>query len=60
VVNIECEGMTNVKVFSMDGKLVKALGVNGPQCKIDDLESGIYLIMIETDRGTSLKKIVKL
>ena len=60
VVNIECEGMTNVKVFSMDGKLVKALGVNGLQCKIDDLESGIYLIMIETDRGTSLKKIVKL
>ncbi len=60
VVNIECEGMTNVKVFSMDGKLVKALGVNGSQCKIDDLESGIYLIMIETDRGASLKKIVKL
>ena len=60
VVNIECEGMTNVKVFSMDSKLVKALGVNGSQCKIDDLESGIYLIMIETDRGASLKKIVKL
>ena len=60
VVNIECEGMTNVKVFSMDGKLVKVLGVNGSQCHIDDLESGIYLIMIDTDRGTSLKKIVKL
>ena len=60
VVNIECEGMTNVKVFSMDGKLVKVFGVNGSQCKIDDLESGIYLIMIETDRGASLKKIVKL
>lgn len=60
VVNIECEGMTNVKVFSMDGKLLKALGVNGTQCHIDDLESGIYLIMVETDRGSSLKKIVKL
>ncbi len=60
VVNIECEGMTKVKVFSMDGKLVKVFGVNGSQCKIDDLESGIYLIMIETDRGASLKKIVKL
>ena len=60
VVNIECEGMTNVKVFSMDGKLVKVFGVNGSQCKIDDLESGIYLIMIDTDRGASLKKIVKL
>ena len=60
VVTIECEGMTNVKVFSMDGKLVKALGVNGTQCHIDDLESGIYLIMVETDRGASLKKIVKL
>lgn len=60
VVNIECEGMTNIKVFSMDGKLVKVFGVNGSQCKIDDLESGIYLIMIETDRGASLKKIVKL
>ncbi|MBQ3354522.1 MAG: T9SS type A sorting domain-containing protein, partial [Bacteroidales bacterium] len=45
---------------SMDGKLVKVFGVNGSQCKIDDLESGIYLIMIETDRGASLKKIVKL
>jgi len=60
VVNIECEGMTKVKVFSMDGKLLKALGVNGTQCHIDDLESGIYLIMVETDRGSSLKKIVKL
>jgi serine protease AprX len=60
VVNIECEGMTKVKVFSMDGKLVKVFGVNGSQCKIDDLESGIYLIMVETDRGSSLKKIVKL
>ncbi len=60
VVNIECEGMTNVKVFSMDGKLLKALGVNGTQCHIDDLESGIYLIMVETVKGSSLKKIVKL
>lgn len=60
VVNIECEGMTNVKVFSMDGKLVKVLGVNGSQCHIDDLESGIYLIMVETVKGSSLKKIVKL
>ncbi len=60
VVNIECEGMTDVKVFSMDGKLVKVLGVNGSQCHIDDLESGIYLIMIDTDRGASLKKVVKL
>jgi len=60
VVNIECEGMTDVKVFSMDGKLVKVLGVNGSQCHIDDLESGIYLIKIETDRGALLKKVVKL
>lgn len=60
VVNIECEGMTNVKVFSMDGKLVKVLGVKGSQCHIDDLESGIYLIMVETVKGSSLKKIVKL
>ncbi|MDO5315699.1 MAG: S8/S53 family peptidase [bacterium] len=60
VVNIECEGMTKVKVFSMDGKLVKVLGVNGSQCHIDDLESGIYLIMVETVKGSSLKKIVKL
>ncbi|MBR3709355.1 MAG: S8 family peptidase, partial [Bacteroidales bacterium] len=60
VVNIECEGMTKVKVFSMNGKLVKALGVNGSQCHIDDLESGIYLIMVETDRCASLKKTVKL
>ncbi len=60
VVNIECEGMTNVKVFSMDGKLLKALGVNGTQCHIDDLESGIYFIMVETVKGSSIKKIVKL
>ena len=60
VVKIECEGMTKVKVFSMNGKLVKVLGVNGSQCHIDDLESGIYLIMVETVKGSSLKKIVKL
>ena len=59
IVTIQCDGMTQVKVFSMDGKLVRNWVVNNNVCQINNLEDGIYLIKIETVKGVLMQKIVK-
>ena len=59
IVTIQCDGMTQVKVFSMDGKLVRNWVVNNNVCQISNLEDGIYLIKIETVKGVLMQKIVK-
>ena len=57
---IQCDGMRRIEVYSMDGRLVKSLSVNGSECLIEGLESGVYLVKIETNKGTFTKKIVKM
>ena len=59
-ITIQCEGMRQIKVYSMDGRLVKSLSVNGSNCLIEGLESGVYLVKIETSKGTFTRKIVKM
>ena len=57
---IVCEGLKQVSVYSVDGRLVKAFEVNGSQCSIEGLESGVYLVRMETDEGNVVRKIVKM
>ena len=57
---IVCEGLKQVSVYSVDGRLVKALEVHSSRCCIEGLESGVYLVRIETSKGTFTKKIVKM
>jgi serine protease AprX len=57
---IQCEGMRQIEVYSMDGRLVKSLSVNGSECLIEGLERGVYLVKIETNKGTFTRKIVKM
>ncbi len=59
-ITIECEGMKQVKVFSVDGKLVKSLQVNGLECQIEGLQSGVYLVRIVSEKGTVMRRVVKM
>jgi len=39
---------------------MKNLSAHSSECLIDGLESGVYLVKIETSKGTFTKKIVKM
>ena len=57
---IQCDGMRRIEVYSMDGRLVKSLLVNGSECVIEGLERGVYLVRMETDEGIVVRKMVKM
>ena len=57
---IVCEGLKRVSVYSVDGRLVKNQSAKGSECMIEGLESGVYLVRIETDNETFVRKIVKM
>ena len=57
---IACEGLKQVSVYSVDGRLVKAFEVNGLRCCIEGLERGVYLVKIETGRGCVVRRVVKM
>lgn len=59
-VTVQCEGMRQIEVYAMDGRLVKCLVVSGSECLIEGLSSGVYLVKIETNKETITKKIVKM
>lgn len=57
--NIQCEGLTNIEVFSMDGKMIMSIAPTGTQCFINGLNSGMYLLRIVSSQGLTFRKIVK-
>ena len=57
---IVCEGVKRVSVYSVDGRLVQNQSVKGSECMIEGLESGVYLVRIETDKETCVRKIMKM
>lgn len=59
-VTVTCEGMSQVSVFSLDGKLIKQAESHGNECRIDGLTNGVYVLNIETNDGLITRKIVKL
>ncbi len=56
---VVCEGMTRIEVFTIDGKLLKTIEVNGSQCRIDGLGSGVYFVRIVSEKGVTTNRIVK-
>ena len=59
-VTIQCEGMRQIEIYSNDGRLVQSLSVNGSECLIEGLDCGIYMVRIETDEGSVVRKMVKM
>ncbi|AXG74722.1 T9SS C-terminal target domain-containing protein [Flavobacterium arcticum] len=63
VVNISANaGLNNVQIVDINGRTVKSVefdGTNQAQINISDLASGLYIMNIASDKGTSSQKIVK-
>jgi hypothetical protein len=54
--------VNNVALTDLNGRTVKTVkfnGVSDAQVNIADLASGVYLMTISSDRGTTIKKVVK-
>ena len=54
------EGLKQVSVYSVDGRLAKAFEVNGMECSLDNLERGVYLVRMESEKGIVNRKVVKM
>ena len=63
VVNISANaGLNNVQIVDINGRTVKSAkfdGANQAQINISDLASGVYIMNIASDKGTTSQKIVK-
>ena len=55
---IQCEGMRQIEIYSIDGRLVKSLLVTRSECLIEGLERGVYLLRIRTGEGNIVRKMV--
>lgn len=49
-----------LKVFRMDGRLVKRIQAEGPVHQLKGLMNGTYLVKITTDDGVIVNKVMKL
>ena len=56
---VQCDDMTRIEVFSMDGRLVKTMESNGSQCQIEGLENGVYVLQISRGGRKLVQRIVK-
>lgn len=54
------EGIKEILVLSLDGKLLKTIKANGKECRIESLPNGIFVLKIDTENGVILNKIVKM
>ena len=54
------DGINSVSIFSIEGKSLKTIEVDGSECHIDDLPNGVFVLKIDTDQGIIVNKIVKM
>ena len=60
VFTIQCDGMRQIEVFSMDGRLIKSIQTESPVQQLDGLPNGTFLVKIATINGVIVRKAVKL
>ena len=58
-VTIECAGMEQVQVYTLEGQLVQSHSVRQGSCVINGLDNGIYLLRIIKGNETIMRRIVK-
>ena len=58
-VNVECAGMSQIDIYTLDGKLVRSLKVEDASVQVDGLESGVYMLRILKGDETLVRRIVK-
>ena len=57
-VTVACAGMTQIALYSIDGRLVESMEVHDT-CQIDLLESGVYVLRIVRGDEVLVRRIVK-
>ena len=60
IFTIECEGMRQIEIYTMDGRLVKSVQTESPVHQLKGLMNGTYLVKITTDKKVIVKKAMKL
>jgi len=58
-VTIQCVGMTQIEVYSVEGKLVRSIKVDGDAYQLEGLESGIYTLRILSGNDIFVRRIIK-
>ena len=59
VFTVQCEGMHQIEVFSMDGRLLQTIQTESPVQQLNDLPNGTFLLKLTTTDGVIVKRIVK-
>lgn len=59
-VTIQCEGMSRIEVYSIDGKLIQTIEVEDDSYQLKDLEQGTYTLRITNGNETFVRKVVKM
>ena len=57
---VTCENMTRVSVYNLMGAMIFDAEVSGSNYVISGLNAGVYFINIETNNGSTVRKVVKL
>ena len=57
---IQSEGMRQIEVFCMDGRLVRSINTESPVLQLNGLPNGTYLVKMTTNDGIIVSKVVKL
>ena len=57
-VTVQCAEMKQVEVFSIDGRLVRSIRVEGDACQLKGLNSGIYVVRILKDDETLVRRLI--
>jgi len=58
-VTVECAGMSQIDIYTVEGKLIRSLKVEDDAVQLDGLESGVYMLRIYKGEETLIRKIVK-
>jgi len=51
--------INKIEIYDIQGKTVKTFTENSSAYNIKELMTGLYFIKIETDKGTTIKKLIK-
>lgn len=58
-VNVECEGMTGIEVYSIDGKRILNIVFEGDSYQLNGLNPGIYTLRVFKGNESVVRKVVK-
>ena len=57
-VTVQCAEMRQVELFSLDGRLVQSIRVEGDVCLLKGLKCGVYVIRILKGEEALLRKLI--